>query len=81
MYQKKIFILGFGRIGKALAKRCLAFDMQVYIHDPFVSSDEILKLNYIPIEKEKGFKIADYISIHLPLNKETNNMINKNWFN
>ena len=81
LYQKKIFILGFGRIGKALAKRCLAFDMQVYIHDPFVSSDEILKLNYIPIEKEKGFKIADYISIHLPLNDNTKDLISYESFN
>ena len=81
LYQKKILILGFGRIGKALAKRCLAFDMQVYIHDPFVSSDEILKLNYIPIEKEKGFKIADYISIHLPLNDNTKDLISYESFN
>ena len=81
LYQKKILILGFGRIGKALAKRCLAFDMQVYIHDPFVSSDEILKLNYIPIEKEKGFKIADYISIHLPLNDNTKDLISYDSFN
>ena len=81
LYQKKILILGFGRIGKALAKRCLAFDMQVYIHDPFVSSDEILKLNYIPIEKERGFKIADYISIHLPLNENTKDLISYDSFN
>ena len=81
LYQKKILILGFGRIGKALAKRCLAFDMQVYIYDPFVSSDEILKLNYIPIEKEKGFKIADYISIHLPLNDNTKDLISYDSFN
>jgi len=81
LYQKKILILGFGRIGKALAKRCLAFDMQVYIHDPFVSNDEIIKLNYIPIEKEKGFKIADYISIHLPLNENTKDLISYDSFN
>ena len=81
LYQKKILILGFGRIGKALAKRCLAFDMQVYIHDPFVSNDEIIKLNYIPIEKEKGFKIADYISVHLPLNENTKDLISYDSFN
>ena len=81
LYQKKILILGFGRIGKALAKRCLAFDMQVYIHDPFVSNDEIIKLNYIPIEKERGFKIADYISVHLPLNENTKDLISYDSFN
>ena len=75
LYQKKILILGFGRIGKALAKRCRAFDMEVYIHDPFISDDEILSRNYIPVNKEEGFKIADYISIHLPLNSETRDLI------
>ena len=75
LYQKKILILGFGRIGKALAKRCKAFDMEVYIHDPFISDDEILSRNYIPVNKEEGFKIADYISIHLPLNSETRDLI------
>ena len=75
LYQKKILILGFGRIGKALAKRCKAFDMEVYIHDPFISDDEIRSRNYIPVNKEEGFKIADYISIHLPLNSETRDLI------
>ena len=75
LYQKKILILGFGRIGKALAKRCMAFDMEVYIHDPFISDDEILSRNCIPVNKEEGFKIADYISIHLPLNSETRDLI------
>ena len=75
LYQKKILILGFGRIGKALAKRSKAFDMEVYIHDPFISDDEILSRNCIPVNKEEGFKIADYISIHLPLNSETRDLI------
>ena len=32
LYQKNILILGFGRIGQALAKRCLGFDMEVYVY-------------------------------------------------
>ena len=75
LYQKKILILGFGRIGKELAKRCMAFDMEIYIHDPFISEDEIRSMNYIPTDKETGFKIADYISIHLPLNSETKDLV------
>ncbi len=81
LYQKKILILGFGRIGKALAKRCIAFDMAVYVHDPFVSDDEIRSMNYIPTDKESGFKIADYISVHLPLNSDTKNLISFDQFN
>ena len=37
---KKILILGFGRIGKALAKRCFGFEMEIYIYDPFVSDEK-----------------------------------------
>ncbi len=81
LYRKKILILGFGRIGQQLAKRCLAFDMEVYIYDTFVSEDIIKQNNCIPINKDEGFKIADYISVHLPLNEETKNFINFNEFN
>ena len=80
LYNKKILILGFGRIGKALAKRCNGFEMEVYVHDPFLSDEEIKNHKCIPINKEEGFKIADYISIHLPLNEETKNLISFDQF-
>ena len=80
LYNKKILIMGFGRIGKALAKRCLGFDMEIFVHDPFIREDEITSNNCIPINKDEGFKIADYISIHLPLNNKTKNLISSNEF-
>ena len=80
LYNKKILILGFGRIGKALAKRCSGFEMEVYVHDPFLSDEEIKNHECISIDKEEGFKIADYISIHLPLNEETKNLISFDQF-
>ena len=36
IFNKKILIVGFGRIGKKLIKKCLGFDMQVSIYDPYV---------------------------------------------
>ena len=54
--------------------------MKVYVHDPFLSVQEIKKQNCIPINEEEGFKIADYISIHLPLNSETKNLISFDQF-
>ena len=36
LYKKNILILGFGRIGKALAKKCIGFDSHVYVNDPFI---------------------------------------------
>ncbi len=77
LYKKKVLIIGFGRIGKEVAKRCLGFDMEVYVHDPFLDSDSIIKYKCIPIEKNEGLALADFITIHLPLNENTTNFISE----
>ena len=77
LYQKNIVIFGFGRIGKAVAKRCLGFDANVYVYDPFVSKNIIEENNCKVVDKINGLQIADYISIHLPLNTDTNNFIDE----
>ena len=81
LYQKNILIIGFGRIGQALAKRCLGFDMNVFVYDPYVSNNIIIKKNCHPTNKDEGLKTADYISIHLPLDQTTKNFISFNEFN
>ena len=77
LYQKNIVIFGFGRIGKAVAKRCLGFEANVYVYDPFVSKNIVEENNCKVVDKTNGLKIADYISIHLPLNTETTNFIDE----
>ena len=76
LYQKNVLILGFGRIGQAVAKRCLGFEMNVYIYDPYVSKDTIEKMGCHSISIEDSLKLADFVSVHLPLNEETINFIN-----
>jgi len=76
LYKKNVVIFGFGRIGKEVAKRCLAFETNVYVYDPFVDKNEIKKFGCLTIEKNDGIKIADYLTIHLPLNDKTKNFIN-----
>ena len=80
LYKKNVVIFGFGRIGKEVAKRCNGFDANVFVFDPYVSLDLIEKYDCKPIDKYEGLKLADYISIHLPLNKETKNFISKKEF-
>ena len=75
MYKKKVLIIGFGRIGKEVAKRCLGFDMEVYVYDPFLDNEIIIRNQCIPIEKNQGLAIADFITIHLPLNRDTKNCL------
>ena len=80
LFKKNVVIFGFGRIGKEVAKRCKGFDSNIYIVDPFVKSDEIEKYGYKVSDKIEGIKLADYISLHLPLNNKTINFINEHEF-
>ena len=75
LYQKNIVIYGFGRIGKAVAKRCLGFEANVYVYDPYINNNIIEENNCKAIDKMDGLKLADFISIHLPLNQNTINFI------
>ena len=77
LWSKNILIAGFGRIGQALIKRCLGFEMKVFVYDPFVSKDVIEKLGGIKVESmEDTCKDMDAISLHIPLNDKTKNIIN-----
>ena len=80
MFEKNILILGFGRIGKALAKRCLGFDSKVYVYDPYIDTSIIKENKCESIDLTEGLRIADFITVHMPLNKETKNMIGKDQF-
>ncbi len=75
LYNKNVVIFGFGRIGKEVAKRCHGFDAKIFVNDPYIDKKEIIKKNCLPIEKNEALEIADYISIHLPLNEKTKNYI------
>ena len=73
---KKILIIGFGRIGRKLIKRCLGFEMQVCAYDPYVEQNVIESFGGIKIaDLNKGLKEADIISLSVPLTEETQNMI------
>ena len=77
LLNKKILIIGFGRIGRKLIKRCLGFEMKVYAYDPYVKKNEIESLGGIKVENlNDGLKEADIISLSVPLTAETKNMIN-----
>ena len=77
LYKKKVLIVGFGRIGKEVAKRCQGFDMNVYVYDPFLDSNLIKKYNCIPIDKNEGLTLADFVTVHLPLNENTKKFISE----
>lgn len=71
---KKIGIIGFGRIGQIVAKRLAGFEPEVMFYDPFATTD----IPYAKKEEDlkKIFSTADIITIHTPLLPQTKNMIN-----
>ena len=78
LFKKNIFIIGFGRIGKLVAARCKAFEMNVLVYDPYVDQKEIAKEGYKPVkDMEDGLSESEVITLHVPLNKETFQLIDE----
>ena len=76
LFNKEILIVGFGRIGKKLIKKCLGFDLKVKIFDPFVNKELIESLGGTKIDNlNEGLKNCDILSLSLPLNEKTKNLI------
>ena len=76
LLEKKVLIIGFGRIGKIVARRCQGFDMQVLACDPFIDQQTIRDAGVTPVENFRDvLREVDYLTIHVPLNEETENLI------
>jgi D-3-phosphoglycerate dehydrogenase len=72
---KTAAIIGLGRIGANLARRCKACDMAVIGYDPFLNDAQITALGVKPATLETIWKTADFISVHVPLTPETKAMV------
>ena len=76
LFNKTILIIGCGRIGRKLIKKCLGFDMKVQVYDPYVEENIIKSLGANKIlDLNQGLKDLDILSLCVPLNDETKNMI------
>ena len=76
LFNKTILIVGFGRIGRKLIKRCLGFEMKVFVYDPYVDKKIIESLGGKKIDNlEESLKTTDVLSLSVPLTKDTINMI------
>ena len=77
LFDKKVLIVGFGRIGKKLIKRCLGFEMKVFIYDPFIDKKVVESFGGIKVnDLDEVLKEIDILSLSVPLTKITHNMIN-----
>lgn len=69
-------ILGFGRIGKALARRAQGFGMRVLYYHPHQAQDaEAAGLGAVRVDFDTLLRESDFVSLHMPLNDATRSMI------
>ena len=67
LFGKSVLIVGFGRIGRQVARRCAAFSMNVVVADPFVPRDQVTDAGYRHVEDFRyGLAEADIVTLHLP---------------
>ncbi|MEM3526198.1 MAG: hydroxyacid dehydrogenase [Candidatus Jordarchaeaceae archaeon] len=80
LWKKTLGIVGFGRIGREVAKRMKAFEMNILVYDPYVKEEEIEKMKCKKVDLETLLKDSDIISLHSPLTKETEGLIGEKEF-
>ncbi|HLA44284.1 MAG TPA: NAD(P)-dependent oxidoreductase, partial [Aggregatilineales bacterium] len=73
---KTLGIIGFGRIGRALAKRAQAFEMNVIAYDPYIPAEAAQQTGVALLDLDELYTRADYISLHALVTDETRGMIN-----
>lgn len=72
---KTLGVIGMGRIGSGVAKRALAFDMEVIAYDPYINEERAHDLGVTVGTLDDVVSKADFITVHMPLTPGTKNMI------
>jgi D-3-phosphoglycerate dehydrogenase / 2-oxoglutarate reductase len=77
IFEKTVLIVGFGRIGSRMAKRCLAMDMTVEVYDPFVAAAAIQQAGCTPVaDLDQAIARADFVTLHCPKSPATVGLMN-----
>lgn len=67
LWDKRLLLIGFGRIGRLVAGMAGAFGMKILAHDPFLTADAIRAAGAEPVATlADGIRTADFVSLHLP---------------
>ena len=76
VHHRTLGILGMGRIGQAVARRGLGFEMRILYHDARRATAQVEKeLSLEFVEQDRLLREADFVSLHVPLLPETNHLI------
>jgi D-3-phosphoglycerate dehydrogenase len=74
---KVLGVLGFGRIGRQVARRALGLQMRVVAYDPFVAAERFRELGVESLTLDEVLERADFLTLHLPLTDDTRGAINE----
>ena len=74
LHKKQLGLIGFGKVAKLVSTRMQSFDMKIVFYDPFVDSSTDREEK---IDLDELLMTSDFVSIHIPKNKETENLISK----
>ncbi len=78
---KTLGVIGFGRIGQAVAQRAMAFDMQVIAHDPFINAPSAMDGRVKMFGQfDQLLPQVDILTFHVPLNDQTRGMLSQQTF-
>lgn len=75
---KTLGLVGFGHIGRLVAKKLAGFELRVLVYDPYVREEDLAPFGAIKVEKEELFRQADFISVHARLTEATKGLIGRN---
>ena len=75
VWGKRLGVVGFGRIGQALARRTRGFDMDLVYHDQYRNEGAERELGARYLELDELLRTSDFVSIHTPLTPETTHLI------
>lgn len=78
LYGKTLGVIGCGNIGGIVADRAVGLKMNVIAFDPFLTEERAVELGVKKVELDEIFAKSDFITLHVPKNDKTANMINKN---
>ena len=74
---KTLGVFGYGNIGKIVADRAQGLKMKVMVFDPFLNAEIAAKNRIELVSKDELFERSDYITVHVPLNDSTRNLISE----
>lgn len=80
LYRRKVGIIGFGRIGRSLAKRLMGFEAEILVCTPQLDPVDGEAYGLRKVDLETLLTEADYISVHAPLTPDTHHMFDARTF-